>query len=212
MKNRILSLAGFTVIVMPIIAVIIDYFSDDLELGPRVFGGPASVWMQIYKGFQLGGFTALGAWFLVNRRFMREIKFSYNELLASLKLNTSEIIFISFCAGFGEEILFRGAIQPLLGIWLTAILFVAIHGYLSLRNWRMLIYGLYMTVVIALIGFSTERYGIWSAVIAHTLIDIVLLWEIKKGQTKRKEEGAYAESSRESGSDAQMENNGEIET
>ncbi|MBK7566807.1 MAG: CPBP family intramembrane metalloprotease [Bacteroidetes bacterium] len=34
------------------------------------------------------------------------------------------MLFLSFCAGVGEELLFRGAIQPWLGIWLTALLFI----------------------------------------------------------------------------------------
>jgi membrane protease YdiL (CAAX protease family) len=36
-------------------------------------------------------------------------------------------IWISLFAGVGEEILFRGAIQPLRGLWLTSAIFCLLH-------------------------------------------------------------------------------------
>ena len=97
----------------------------------------------------------------------------------------SLIIFISFCAGVGEEILFRGVLQPLIGIWITAVLFVAIHGYLNPVNWRISIYGIYLTLVIGIIGHLTDWLGLTTAIIAHMIIDVILFYKInQKFQTK----------------------------
>ena len=74
----------------------------------------------------------------------------------------------------GEELLFRGAIQYWLGIWLTAILFVAIHGYLNPKNWKLSIYGVFMTFAIVGIGYFFEYFGIITAMSAHFMIDVYL--------------------------------------
>ena len=81
---------------------------------------------------------------------------------------------MSFAAGVGEEILFRGAIQPFIGVWPTAIGFVAIHGYLNPMNLKMSIYGILMVVVSAGIGYLFKYEGLYAAITAHFLIDLVL--------------------------------------
>jgi membrane protease YdiL (CAAX protease family) len=105
---------------------------------------------------------------------MRPIRKKYAPLIQNLKLSTTAIVLLSFCAGFGEELLFRGALQPLLGIWITAIIFVAIHGYLNPRDWRLSVYGTVMTLIIVVLGYMTEVWGIFTACAAHMAIDIVL--------------------------------------
>lgn len=82
---------------------------------------------------------------------------------------------VSVCAGVGEELFFRGAIQHWLGTLLTAVVFVALHGYLDPRDGRILRYGLYMTGAMAIIGWWAERHGLIAPIIAHTLIDVVLI-------------------------------------
>lgn len=134
----------------------------------------APLWQQMIVGIIVGLAAGGGAWWVVRRPFMRSIEKKYSVMIHRLRLSVPAIVFLSICAGFGEELLFRGAVQPLLGIWLTALIFVAIHGYLNPMQWKISVYGLYMTVVIAVLGYLVEWQGIWAACIAHTLIDIVL--------------------------------------
>jgi hypothetical protein len=75
----------------------------------------------------------------------------------------------------GEEILFRGGIQPYLGIWLTSILFVLLHGYLNPRNIPMTFFGIYMVIIVGGLGYLTVRNGLLTAIVAHIVIDWVLL-------------------------------------
>ena len=49
----------------------------------------------------------------------------FSQILAPLK--TSKIIIIAAASGIGEEIFFRGGLQPILGIVITSILFGLIH-------------------------------------------------------------------------------------
>ena len=112
--------------------------------------------------------------------FMEPVRSRYAARFADLKLNWVAVVFISLCAGIGEELLFRGAIQPLLGIVITAIVFVAIHGYLNPKDWRVSVYGIFMTIIIVLFGWMTDEIGIWSAVIAHAMVDVILLADLGK--------------------------------
>ena len=119
--------------------------------------------------------VAFAGWGIVRSNLLKEVRAFYAKLLSQFELSVPEVIFISLCAGIGEELLFRGAIQPWLGVELTAFIFVAIHGYLDPRDWRISLYGLFMTLAIIGIGYMSEAWGLVSAMTAHTVIDIVLL-------------------------------------
>ena len=95
-------------------------------------------------------------------------------------MNIGTIVIVSICAGVGEEILFRGILQSYFGIWITAVGFVAIHGYLNPLDWRISIYGAYMTAAIIAIGYLNQLYGLTSAMIAHTIIDIILFVKLTR--------------------------------
>lgn len=141
----------------------------------------ATPWyQQIGIGLLYGTITALIGWYIVNMTFLSNTRTFFARLIQGLNLSVPDILFISFCAGAGEEILFRGAIQPYLGIWITAILFVAIHGYLNPKNWRISVYGVYMCIVIAGMGYLSDYLGITTAIAAHFAIDVVLLYALIK--------------------------------
>jgi membrane protease YdiL (CAAX protease family) len=91
-----------------------------------------------------------------------------------MNLNVGDAIFLSFCAGFGEELLFRSGVQYYLGIVLTSVIFVAIHGYLNPKNWRYSMYGLIVMPFILLLSMGFETFGLWFAISAHFAYDAVL--------------------------------------
>lgn len=140
--------------------------------------GVERIWIQVLVGVILGVVTAKASWQIVELPIMANTKSFFGSLIRPMKLTSSQIIFISICAGVGEELFFRGAVQPLLGIWVTSILFVLLHGYLNPFNLPLTYYGIYMVLVIGVLGLMTEHLGILSAMIAHTLIDVILLREL----------------------------------
>lgn len=85
----------------------------------------------------------------------------YKNLLEQYSLTHFYVIFLSLSAGFGEEIFFRGEIQPLIGIIPTAIIFVAIHGYFSIKDFRVNIFAILLTIFICGLGWplKTTVYG-----------------------------------------------------
>jgi len=141
---------------------------------------PMNLGTQILSGLAFGTLAGFFAWWLINQRSMLEIKMKYGKLIHNFKLNLWEIIFLSFCAGVGEEFLFRGVIQPYWGIWITAIFFVAIHGYLDPKNKKMMTYGLVMTLIIGLLGYMKNYLGLVAPMMAHFAIDVVLLYMLSK--------------------------------
>lgn len=153
-------------------AVLLVFF--DLPVADTMFRSEVNIVLQIGAGAFIGLLTGMGAKAVVSLPVISPTLDKYSGMIRAMGLKQRHVIFLSFCAGFGEELFFRGAMQPLAGIWITAIVFVAIHGYLNPMNWRISIYGLYMTVVIALLGYLTELWGIFAACAAHTAIDIVL--------------------------------------
>jgi uncharacterized protein len=173
-KATLMKLSLATLIGMPLIAIIIDFFSEKVHL-PSTLMGVEPFWKQIVVGVSLGISSAAVAHLVLSMPFMRTVNGKYVNMFSQFKLGWNEVLFVSFCAGVGEEVLFRGAIQPMIGIVLTSIVFVAIHGYLNPKEWRISIYGLVLTGVICALGYATQHIGILSAIIAHFMIDVWLL-------------------------------------
>ncbi len=172
--NKRLHLAGWgTLLLFPALGWFILQFFEENPVD-IMLRGELPIIIQFLYGLGLGVIFGKFACWVISIPALRESSEKYVRMISSLKLRLPAILFLSFCAGFGEELLFRGAIQPLLGIWLTAIIFVAIHGYINPLNWRISVYGLAMTLIIACLGWMTERWGIFSACAAHMAIDVVL--------------------------------------
>ncbi len=96
--------------------------------------------------------------------------------LAAIKLDHPTIIAISLAAGVCEEILFRAALQPLLGIGWATLLFALLHFQYALFAPRLWQAGAYF-VVIYLVGFALglvyEAWGLWVAMAVHAGYDYV---------------------------------------
>jgi len=173
-KTILMRLALATLIGMPLIAIVADHFSETVNL-QLALTGDGKFLEQLAAGAFAGLCIAVGAHYLIASPLLHAVNNSYARMLGRFRLSLSEIVLISLCAGVGEEMLFRGAVQPFLGIPITSVLFVAIHGYLNPRDWRLSVYGVFMTVGIALLGYLAETRGLLSAMVGHTLIDVYLL-------------------------------------
>lgn len=157
-------------------ALIIEKFIDKPFL--FVFEHGIAWHLQLAIGALYGAITAFIAWAIIKSRLLAPVKNHYVELIQSLKMNKFDIIFLSFCAGVGEEIFFRGAIQHYLGIWITSFLFIILHGYINPFNWRLSIYGLVMAFFIVGLSYLYEFAGMLTAMAAHFTIDVFLLYKL----------------------------------
>ena len=153
------------------------YFVSDQTLG-QVFFSRYSLMVELAVGVAYGLIAAFLAWHIVSLPGMTSTRVFFANIFRKPGLSIFDIAFISLCAGIGEEILFRGFIQPYLGIWLTSIIFVAIHGYLNPFNRQLFLYGIVMIVLIGGIGLLANRVGLTSAITAHAVVDIYLLYKL----------------------------------
>ena len=190
-KSKLYLLGFFTLFGMGGIGIIlIELFQNSSTMSLFETG---MVWYyQLLIGLIYGLVAALLGWRLINIQLMHDVKSFYALIIQQLKLNWLDIIFISFCAAVGEELLFRGAIQYWLGIYITSIVFVGIHGYLNPKDWKISVYGLFMTLIIAGIGYGFLYLGIWFSIFAHIAIDIILLkklndWKVDSLQSELEE-------------------------
>ena len=97
----------------------------------------------------------------------------------STRLTYHELIWFSICAGVGEEILFRAGIQPYIGIWLTAFIFIALHGYIYQIKGPVIVFAIAMITMSAGLGYLFAYIGLLSAIVAHTVIDVIGFSRIK---------------------------------
>ncbi len=77
---------------------------------------------------------------------------------------------LALAAGLGEETLFRGALQPVFGKWVTAVFFASMHiqyGLLTPATLALFIIGLSL-------GFIRERYNTTLAIIVHAGYNLIL--------------------------------------
>ena len=183
-KKTLLYLSLFTLFGFSLIGLTaINFFQNKSTL--LFFKEGIAIKRQLLFGLVFGVVAAMNAVILVRTSWFKASREFFAELIGKINPSYPNVIFYSFCAGVGEEILFRGAIQPHLGIWLTSVLFIFLHGYLNPFNWPITLYGLFMVVISAGLGYLYELYGIYAAMMAHFVFDVVMFSFLKR--TARKE-------------------------
>ena len=178
-NRKIVTLGLYTIIGFPLAAFVINYFFSS-ESFWDIFISKQGILKELIIGMCLGILSGLFAWRIIKLKILQPVREKYQNVIGSLRMNIGTIVIVSICAGVGEEILFRGILQSYFGIWVTAVGFVAIHGYLNPFDWRISIYGAYMTAAIIAIGYLNQLYGLTSAMIAHTIIDIILFVKLTR--------------------------------
>lgn len=180
-KNTIL-LGCFTLFFFGIGGILIIELLQDQRIS-FIIGKGFSFPYQLTIGVLTGLVAAGIALFIISRKFFQKERAFYYSLISKLDLNLAGIIFLSLCAGIGEELFFRAGIQPFLGIWWTAVFFVLLHGYLNPKNVRISIYGLVMVGIIGGFGYLFNYIGIFSAIAAHAVFDMVLFVTMVKNRS-----------------------------
>ena len=130
--------------------------------------------IPLMYGLQLGIVYGFIAYLFMKAPFFEKVPVKINKLVRNMKLSVFDGLFLSLCAGIGEELLFRQGIQSFTGVLLTSVLFVALHGYLNPFNLRFSVYGLIVLPFIILISYGLDVFGIWFCIAAHFSYDAVL--------------------------------------
>lgn len=123
--------------------------------------------------------SMLGARFIASRRSTQQIADNYRRL----DLSGLNPLWMALAAGIGEELLFRGALQPLLGIWITSVAFVLVHirAYrLDALNRRVLLQSLSIFVISVALGYIAIYAGLLTAILVHAGMDVVGLFVVRR--------------------------------
>src|SRR5690554_445997 len=178
-KTQFHILSLVTLLVFPAIGLTLLWFFEDVELISvfeldRFFNPLTLIGLEF--GF-LYGFIVIG---VSQFPIFEELSRPQTQMIKNLKLNWVDILFMSFCAGFGEEVLFRAGLQTWLGPWLTSFLFIAVHGYFNPTSWRKSAIGILVFPFIIILSYAFEAFGLWFCIAAHFSYDLLMFMGVMK--------------------------------
>lgn len=104
----------------------------------------------------------------------------YDEVLVPLfsGLSRLSIIVLGAAAGLGEEWLFRGVLQPLIGLLAAS----AVFGLAHVGGLKMLPFGVWASVMgLVMGGLAIATGGLIAPIVAHGVYDILALEYIRRG-------------------------------
>lgn len=135
-------------------------------------------------GLAAAGALALVNYLLLNRApgnwLVNGVRDVYHHTVVPLfgRLGPVSAIAIGAAAGIGEEWLFRGLVQPLVGLIPASLLFGAAH----VGSTRMLPFGVWATGMgLVMGGLAVATGGLVAPMVAHGVYDMLALEYIRRG-------------------------------
>jgi membrane protease YdiL (CAAX protease family) len=172
-RNKMLFFGCVTLLVFPIPAFLFRHYYESVAFYDFIQIENIKL-IPISYGLEFGFVYAMLCYLLMRSPFFDSVPTKIDQLIGQMNLKVWHGLFLSLCAGVGEELLFRAGIQVYLGWIITSVLFVALHGYLNPWNWRFSMYGMIVLPFIFLISFGYIYFGLWFAIAAHFSYDAVL--------------------------------------
>ncbi len=158
---------------MGIVAFLIAAGRGDPDL--YRLGGSPEAW-QLGAGPLVGvalGLAVVGGTRIATKRFQwaRDLHTSFRDLLGPL--TGREIVILALASSIGEELLFRGALLPWVGVWIQAAVFAALHIGPGRRFLPWTASALALGVAFGLIAKWTGNLG--GPIVAHFVINFLNL-------------------------------------
>ena len=169
-----------TCVVFSLIALVILFVAQDDPLA--VLRGPLALGEQLLYGLALSALAAVFSY--VSYRFTASSEASRNTITAYSRLDLSGLnpLWISLAAAIGEELLFRAALQPLLGVWITSVVFLVTHTpvyQFRKLNKATLVQAAGVFGISVVLGFIYQYVGLLAAMMVHTALDVVGLYVVR---------------------------------
>lgn len=178
MLLRISFLSGLAWVVLGTFIIWMWHHASMQEL--LLSGNP--IWEQLVAGVVIGSVFGYSGQRLIRIPGFREVseELQVVRVIRGAGLRREDIVQISFIAGTTEEWLFRAALQPLLGIWITSVLFVAVHGYFQFSTRYHVFFGLFMLALSLGLGLLFAQTGLIAAMVAHFVYDVWVMEKIRR--------------------------------
>jgi uncharacterized protein len=172
-QRKLILLGWVTLLIFPIPAFVIRFWFYE-ETPFYLLNFDHFTAKPIVFGVSFGLLCAFLISWISEREMVKDHFKDQKEQLLEFDLQWFQYLFLSICAGIGEELLFRLGVQPFLGIWPTAVLFIAIHGYFSIKNFDDNLPGVLLMPFIVCIAIGYVHFGIWFCVFAHISYDFLV--------------------------------------
>ncbi|MFC1960931.1 CPBP family intramembrane glutamic endopeptidase [Chloroflexota bacterium] len=121
----------------------------------------------ILLAFQLGAGIV---WFLLVPEEVFNQQTQVSQAISGSVTSMVAALLVALFSSVGEEVAFRGALQPVMGLWPTAILFALIHIQYQLTPATLII-----LVVGLLLGLTRKYFGTVAAITTHFFYNFTLL-------------------------------------
>ncbi|MDN4055112.1 CPBP family intramembrane metalloprotease [Massilia sp. YIM B02763] len=165
---QLLTCLGLCLVAAPIIM---------MQADPRAaIAGRMPLLWQVLVGQGLALVAAVASYLLYRLTAKSASTARTVESYSRLDLRGLNPLWISIAAAVGEEMLFRAALQPWLGVWIVSLLFLVTH--IPVYRFRKLdgatlsqVAGIFGCSV--LLGLVFDHVGLLAAVLVHLWIDVV---------------------------------------
>lgn len=185
-KKRLFYLSWLTLGGMSSIGIVLIHYIQERDVSNALTGGK-NYYLQSITGLFFGSLSALLAVALIKGKRFKSVRHFFEEMMHDMNPSFVNILFYSFCAAVGEEVLFRAGIQPIIGIWPASMLFVFLHGYINPAKINLTIYGVFLIIICAGFGYLFRFFGLGSAILAHFVYDVGMFSVLKySGKEKNK--------------------------
>ena len=169
-----------TCVAFSLIALAIIFIAQKEPLS--VLRGPMGSATQLLCGLVLSALAAVASF--ASFRLTANSEATANTIKAYGRLDLSGFnpVWISLAAAIGEELLFRAALQPLLGVWITSVIFLLTHTpvYQFRRlNKATLVQAAGVFGASVALGFIYQSVGLLAAMMVHTALDVVGLYVVR---------------------------------
>ncbi|ALK98902.1 hypothetical protein AM586_24610 [Massilia sp. WG5] len=170
-----------TCVVFCLIAAPIIWFSRPHPVA--LFSRPVGPLSQLLVGQVLALVAACVSWGLFRLSARSASSARTIESYARLDLGGLNPLWIAIAAAIGEEMLFRAALQPLLGVWIVSLIFLLTH--VPVYRFRKLdgatlAQAASVFIGSVVLGFVFEHVGLLAAMLVHMWIDIVGLLIVRQ--------------------------------
>ena len=169
-----------TCVVFSLIALAIIFVAQDVPLS--MLRGPMPFGEQLLYGLGLSALAAVFSY--VSYRLTAASEASRNTVTAYGRLDLSGFnpVWISLAAAIGEELLFRAALQPFLGVWITSVVFLVTHTpvyQFRKLNKATLVQAAGVFGASVVLGLTYQYVGLLAAMMVHTALDVVGLYLVR---------------------------------
>jgi len=144
--------------------------------------------LRIGTGVVIGASLAATNALIVSRLsfFARVRRLAYHAV-EGIEPRWHTMVVVALSAGIGEEFFFRGAIDPVIGRWFTALGFVILHGAIRIRDRNGLLFAAFLYASSMGLSALNAWQGLEAAIASHACYDLVmLLWMVHGAALSRR--------------------------